>query len=339
MDASCSIQATHPKGSRSLAESTDALCDRRERRERHVGRQRSNDLHRAKGDAHRCSWTPNASKGGQVRRGRCGERRTSPRSPWPSSAARRWRNGATAWRISNSVWFNCVVLVGGGASPRETGTLRRRRWRVRSDLLLDGAVGFRRADAVRAEPQRRGQCRELGGDKGSQHSQRGLGLEARAHRAHLGNALGEAFGNQSDDDDQSVMDQPHSMLDPTYGSRELDRIGTKRIGRRGSSRCALGMRHHHFERIEGAGQPRGQTVGQQAEGGVALRTVPASDACPARGLARVGAVACQRTSPVRMIRTPLKACIAPRLGFDVLLAGMPRRVSKLHRPRPCGALP
>ena len=94
-----------------------------------------------------------------------------------------------------------------------------------------------------------------------------------------------------------------------------------------------------FDMVKARGQPRGQTVGQQAEGGVALGAIPASDACPARGLARVGAVACQRTSSVRMIRTPLKACIAPRLGFDVLLAGMPRRVSKLHRLWPGRAVP
>ena len=101
----------------------------------------------------------------------------------------------------------------------------------------------------------------------------------------------------------------------------------------------LGVRHHRFERIESTGQPSGQTVGQQVEGGVAFGAVPASDACPARGLARAGAVARQRTSPVRVIRTPRKACIAPRLGPNVSLAGVPRWVSKLHRPWPGGGLP
>ena len=48
------------------------------------------------------------------------------------------------------------------------------------------------------------------------------------------------------------------------------------------------------------------------------------------------AVAGERTSPVRMIRTALKACIAPRLGPNVSLAGVPRLVSKLHRPWPWG---
>ena len=117
------------------------------------------------------------------------------------------------------------------------------------------------------------------------------------------------------------------------------RCRAQRIGRRAQARGLLGVRHHRFEGIDGTGQPSGQTVGQQAEGGVALRAVPASDACPARGLARVGAVACERTSPVRMIRTALEACIAPRLGPNVSLAGVPRWVSKLHRPWPGGGLP
>ena len=61
------------------------------------------------------------------------------------------------------------------------------------------------------------------------------------------------------------------------------------------------------ERIGGAGQPCGQAVRQQADSGVTLGAVPASDAYPEQGFARVGAVACQRTSTVRSIRTPLKA--------------------------------
>ena len=126
------------------------------------------------------------------------------------------------------------------------------------------------------------------------------------------------------------MDQQHSALDPAYRSREPHRVAAQRIGRCAAARSPLGMRHHRFERIEFTGQPRGQTVRQQAEGGVALGAVPASDLRPARGLARVGAVACQRTSAVRVIRAALKPCIAPRLGPNVSLAGEPRLIPKLQ---------
>ena len=111
------------------------------------------------------------------------------------------------------------------------------------------------------------------------------------------------------------------------------------IGRGGQARGLLGVDHHRFDGVEFTGQPCSQTVRQPAEGGVALGAVPASDACPARALARIGAVACERTSPVGVIRTPLEGCIAPRLGLNVLLAGKPRLVAKLHRPWPGGVPP
>ena len=59
-----------------------------------------------------------------------------------------------------------------------------------------------------------------------------------------------------------------------------------------------------------------------------------------RGVLRaLGAVAGERTSPVRMIRTALEACTAPRLSPNVSLAGVPRFIPKLHRPWPGGRLP
>ena len=41
-------------------------------------------------------------------------------------------------------------------------------------------------------------------------------------------------------------------------------------------------------------------------------------------------MACQRTSPVRVVRTTRKPCIAPRPGSNVLPAGEPRLVAKLQ---------
>ena len=219
------------------------------------------------------------------------------------------------------------------------GTLCRCRRRVRPHLVLARAIAIRRVEAMGVEPQRCGQYRELRGGEGAQRHERGVGVEPGAYRTHLGDAPGEALGKQADDDRQDVVDQPDPALDPAHRSRELDRVGAQRIARRATARGLLGGGDDRFDLIESTGQPCGQTVRQQAEGGVALRTVPASDACPARGLARVGAVACERTSPVRMIRTARKACIAPRLGPNVSLAGVPRWVSKLHRPWPGGGLP
>ena len=151
--------------------------------------------------------------------------------------------------------------------------------------------------------------------------------------------LGERFGEESDDDAQDVMDETNPALDPAHRPRELDRVAAQRIGRGGQTRGLLGMRHHRFDLVKLTRKPCGQTVRQQAEGGVAVATVPASNLCPARGLARVGAVARERTAPVRVIRAALEPCSAPRLGLNVLLAGKPRLVAKLHRPWPGGGPP
>ena len=135
------------------------------------------------------------------------------------------------------------------------------------------------------------------------------------------------------------MDETHPALHPAHRSGELDRIAAKRIGGRGQARGPLGVDHHLLDLVELPGKPRGQTVRQQAERRVALRAVPASDARPARALARVGAVAGQRTAPVPVIGAALKGCIAPRPGPNVCLAGKPRFVAKLHRPWPGGVCP
>ena len=135
------------------------------------------------------------------------------------------------------------------------------------------------------------------------------------------------------------MDETDPALDPAHRPRELDRVAAQLIGRGGQTRGLLGVGHHRFDLVKLTRKPCGQTVRQQAEGGVALTTVPASDLCPARGLARVGAVARQRTSPVGVIRTAIEPCITPRPGTNVLLAGKPRFVAKLHRPWPGGVPP
>ena len=141
----------------------------------------------------------------------------------------------------------------------------------------------RRAATVGVEPQRGGQHGQLRGAQCAYRDQGAVGSEPGAHRAHLGDASLELLGEQADDEDQDGMDQPHPALDPAYRAREPDRVAAQRIGRRAHTRSPLGMRHHRFERIEFTGQPCSQTVRQQAEGGVALGAVPASDLRPARG--------------------------------------------------------
>ncbi len=83
------------------------------------------------------------------------------------------------------------------------------------------------------------------------------------------------------------------------------------------TRGPLRVCHHLLELVQGSRQPGREKVRQQAERGVALGAVPASDARPARGLARIGAVARERAPPLRVVRTARKPCIAPRPGSNV----------------------
>ena len=105
----------------------------------------------------------------------------------------------------------------------------------------------------------------------------------------------------------------------------------RRTRRGGHAGGILGCRHGVLKFGKRTRQPRRQAVRQQAEGRVALRAVPASDACSERRLALVGAVPRQRAAAVRMVRAPLKPCLTPCLGDNVPLAGKPRLVAKLHR--------
>ena len=191
------------------------------------------------------------------------------------------------------------------------------------------------------EAQRRGQRPQLSGDQAAQRHQRAVALEPLAHRAHGGRAARELVGDQADDTGQRVVDEIQPPAQPTQGAGKLDRVivrGAAHLVRRLLLAARLLRRHNNrFQRIERARQPRRQTVGQKADGRMALTAIPARNLRAGRGLPLVGAVACHRTSAVRVIRAALKPCFAPRLGLNVFLAGKPRFVAKLHRPWPGGS--
>ena len=125
--------------------------------------------------------------------------------------------------------------------------------------MLERAIAIRRLQAVGVKPQRRGQCRELRGGEQTQRSQRGVGVEPSAHRAHLGDAPGEVLGEQTDDERQDVVDKTDPAPDPAHRAQELDRIGAQHIGRRAQARGLLGGGDDRFEPIESPGHLRPET--------------------------------------------------------------------------------
>ena len=63
-----------------------------------------------------------------------------------------------------------------------------------------------------------------------------------------------------------------------------------------------------------------------------LRAVPACDPRPRWRHPPIGAVAGKPTAALRMAGTALQACLAPGSSANVVVAGEPRSIAKLHRP-------
>ncbi|MCY3792959.1 MAG: hypothetical protein OXG51_01120 [Gammaproteobacteria bacterium] len=173
----------------------------------------------------------------------------------------------------------------------------------------------------------------------AQRRQGAVAAQAPAHRGDAGSAGGQAVGDQADGGVQRVAHEPHPASQPAHGAGQLDGVAADGVGRGRQAGRPLGGGHRLLQRVERPRQPRRQAVRQQAERGVALRAVPASDPRAPRRLAPVGAVPRQRAAAARVVRAPLKPCLAPCLGGNVPLAGKPRLVAKLHRRRPGGGPP
>ena len=103
---------------------------------------------------------------------------------------------------------------------------------------------------------------------------------------------------------QDVLHQTHTAAHPAHRSGKLDGVAAQLIGSRHQTRRLLGSRYDLFQFCEGSWQPRCQAIRQQAEGGVRFSAIPARYLRAHRRPARIGAVARQRASATRVIRTP-----------------------------------
>ena len=245
------------------------------------------------------------------------------------SAITPYRKRAIAWRRSSSDSFMSRSSSVGLSGPG-TMTLRTGRRRIRPHRVLESRIATAHPDPVGLEAQRSRHRPQLRRHQAAQLHQRAVALETLAHRHHGGGAARQPVGDQADDAGKNVVDQAKPAAHPMYRAGKLDRVPAQIVRRRLQAPSALGRGGNRLQLVQRARQPRRQTVRQKADGRMALRAIPASNLRAARGLPRVGAVACQRTSAVRVIRAAIKPCIAPRLGPNVFLAGKPRLITKLH---------
>jgi len=90
--------------------------------------------------------------------------------------------------------------------------------------------------------------------------------------------------------------------------------------------------HDGLDIVQRSRESGGQTIGQQAERGVPLRTIQAGDLGTGRLFTSIGAMVGQRAPTVRMQWTARQGCIPPGLLVNVFLAGEVCLESQLHRP-------
>ncbi len=217
-------------------------------------------------------------------------------------------------------------------------TLRTGRRRVRPHRVLEDTNAIAHPGPTALEAQRSGQHGQLSGDQMTQIHQRPVARQTRADRSHGGRAARQPVGEQADDKNQNAVDQTNPAAHPAHGAGKFNAIRAQRVRRRLQAARLLGRNHNRLQDVQRPRQARRKAVRQQAERRVTLRTIPASNPRTRRRLALIGPVTGQGAAAMRVDRTRLKPCIEPSAGGNVLLAGLPRLIAKLHRPWPGGFL-
>lgn len=147
---------------------------------------------------------------------------------------------------------------------------------------------------------------------------------------------GEPRREQPDHGAQHGPNRPNTSPHPADHAHLRPGVRPQTVGRLPEAGCPLGGGHHLLDLSEGAGQPRGQAVGQQTEGRVSSRAVVAGHPCPRRRSPAVRPVPGEATPTSRVQRAPIQSCLPPCLCPNVFLAGESRIETKLHRPGPHG---
>jgi len=215
-------------------------------------------------------------------------------------------------------------------------TLRTRRGRIRPHRVLEDRFATAHSQTMGLEAQRGRQCPKLTGDQAAKLHQRPVARQARTHRAHLGGATRQTAGDQADDPDKNVVDETSPTAHPAQRAGELHRVHAQRVRRRLQTPRLFGRDDNRFQIVQRPRKTRRQAVRQKAERRMALRAIPPGDTRTRRRLALIAPVTAQRAAAPGMVRAPIKPCSAPRPGANILLAGKPRLIAKLHWPWPAG---
>ena len=150
--------------------------------------------------------------------------------------------------------------------------------------------------------------------------------------SHARGTVNETLGHQTFECEKVRMHLLAPASCPTHCAYQAHIIGARVIGRGLQARGLLGECNHRFERNQRARQPSGQTIRQQAERAMSFSAIPASDSSAGRNFPLIGGVAAKRTTALRVQGATLQSCLTPGFLANVVVAGEPRWVSKLHQP-------
>ena len=127
------------------------------------------------------------------------------------------------------------------------------------------------------------------------------------------------------------MDQANAAANPTQSRGERDLVGAQCIGGRFKAWREFHRSDHGLDVRQRARKPRRQMIRQQTEGRMTWSAIPARNARSRRVHPLVGTVAGEPTVHVEMKRAARQTCGPPQLQGNVVLAGVPRLETKLHR--------
>ena len=146
-------------------------------------------------------------------------------------------------------------------------------------------------------------------------------------------------GHQADERDQGRTHGVETPPSPADGPREQDVVSTDEMSGGLDGAGGLDLGNDVLDVAQGAREPRGKAVGEQAESLLASCAVPARNARSGRVASAVGADGAKAAATPRVQRASIKSCGPPGLLGNVVLAGEAHYPSELHRPRPARVQP
>ena len=156
--------------------------------------------------------------------------------------------------------------------------------------------------------------------------------------AEICNTHGISLENAREHTRQQSKDgayQSHPAAGPAHCTGERNKVRAHGVGCGLQAFGLINRVHDLFYLSQGSGKTRRQMIRQKTESAMTQGAIPTSNQGTRRGTAPIGPVTGEATAPLGGKRATRQTCKTPGLSCNVVLAGVPRLVSKLHRQWAC----